>query len=500
MSDQNPDQLSVPARRGTARGKGVLPALVLSVLAFSLVQTSVVPILPTLQKDLHVAGSGITWLMTANLLSAAVFTPLLARIGDLRGRKPVLVIAIAGVLAGGVLGGIGGSFQLLLVARVLAGTGGAILPLAVAVVRDELPREKVTGGVALISASLGIGSGLGLVATGAVVQHFDYQAVFWMGAVLAAVAFALVLLLVPHDPVTAEGKADPLGALLLAGWLSAFLIAVSQGNEWGWASGRTLGLFALAAVVLAVWVVVERRVASPLVDISMLAKPTIAVTNTAAVLVGFAMYGAFLLMSNFTQTPKAVGYGFGASVLASGWMLFPSAVGSFAAGLGGAALIRRRGPRLPLVLGGAATAVAMAVLVFVHGSPVDVVIASGLMGVGVGMAYAAMPAYINASVPVEQSGIANGMNAVLRTVGGAIGTAVVGAVLTAGVKPVAPGLALPTVDAYNHSFILAAALAVLAAAVPFLVKPPAMAAAATVTPIIAQNGEPVRTEMAGANA
>ncbi|MFD0632669.1 MFS transporter [Catenulispora yoronensis] len=135
------------------RGKGVLPALVLSVLAFSLVQTSVVPILPTLQKDLDVAGSGITWLMTANLLSAAVLTPLLARVGDLRGRKPVLVVAIAGVLAGGVLGGIGGSFQLLLIARVLAGTGGAILPLAVAVVRDELPREKVTGGVALISAS-----------------------------------------------------------------------------------------------------------------------------------------------------------------------------------------------------------------------------------------------------------------------------------------------------------------------------------------------------------
>ncbi|NUR27793.1 MAG: MFS transporter, partial [Catenulispora sp.] len=227
--------------------------------------------------------------------------------------------------------------------------------------------------------------------------------------------------------------------------------------------------------------------------------PTIAVTNTAAVLVGFAMYGAFLLMSNFTQTPEKVGYGFGASVLASGWMLFPSAVGSFAAGLGGASLIKRGGPRLPLVLGGAATAVALALLVFVHDSQWDVVIASGVLGVGVGMAYAAMPAYINASVPVQQSGIANGMNAVLRTVGGAIGTAVMGAVLTADVKQVAPGVKLPTIDAYTHSFMIAAALAVVAAAVPFLVKAPKMGQVAS-TPIVAQEDETARAQMAGANA
>ena len=249
------------------RSGGVLPALVLAVLAFSLVQTSVVPILPTLQHQLRVTGSAITWLMTANLLSAAVLTPLLARVGDLRGRKPVLLIAIAGVLAGGVLGGLTSSFPLLVVARVIAGTGGAILPLAVAVVRDELPREKVTGAVALISASLGVGSGLGLVATGAIVEHFDYKAVFWMGAALSAVAVLLVAALVPHDPVHAEGKADPLGAVLLAGWLSSFLIAVSQGNAWGWTSARTLGLFVAAAVLLAVWVAVERRMSSPLVDI-----------------------------------------------------------------------------------------------------------------------------------------------------------------------------------------------------------------------------------------
>jgi len=297
--------------------------------------------------------------------------------------------------------------------------------------------------------------------------------------VLAAIALVLVTALVPHDPVTAEGKADPLGALLLAGWLSAFLIAVSQGNDWGWASGATLGLFVLAVVLLVVWVVVERRVESPLVDISMLAKPAIAVTNASGVLVGFAMYGSFLLMSNFTQTPKAVGYGFGATVLASGWMLFPSAVGSFVAAPVGAALIKRGGPRLPLVLGGLFATVGLGMLIFAHSAEWHVIVASGVMGIGVGMAYAAMPAYINASVPVEQSGIANGMNAVLRTVGGAVGSAVMGAVLTGSVRQVAPGVNLPTIDAYNHGFVIAAALSLVAAAVPFLAKAPRMAAVTT---------------------
>src|SRR5207245_1127501 len=157
-----------------------------------------------------------------------------------------------------------------------------------------------------------------------------------------------------------------------------------------WASTRTLGLFALAAITLVAWVAVERRVASPLVDISMLAKPAIAVTNTAGVLIGFAMYGSFLLMSDFTQTPKAVGYGF------------------------------------------------------------------------------------RASVPVQQSGIANGMNAVLRTVGGAVGSAVMGAVLTGSMTQVAPGVKLPTVDAYTHGFMIAAVLGLVAAVVPFLVQAPKM--------------------------
>ncbi|MFF4650644.1 MFS transporter [Streptomyces sp. NPDC001380] len=473
MSEAPQPAATAPVQQGSGR---VLPALVLAMLAFSVVQTAVVPILPSLAREFDATGSSITWLMTANLLAAAVLTPLLGRFGDLRGRKPVLLLSLAGLVAGSGIAVATHSFSWLVVARVLQGAGGGVLPLAISIVRDELPPRKVTGGVALISASMGVGSGLGLVATGLLIEHWSYKSIFWMGLAFGLVALLLVALRVPSDPVVDRaGGADPLGALTLAAWLSALLVAVSQGNGWGWTSGRTLGLFAVAAVVAAAWVALELKVAHPLVDMSMMARPAVAFTNLSGLLVGFGMYGSFMVISDFAQTPAKVGYGFTATVLHAGVMLLPSALGSLVAAPVGALLIARRGPRLPLVLGALVGAVAMGYLALRHGREGDVYTASGLFGLGVGLAYAAMPAYINGAVPAEQSGIANGMNAVLRTVGGAIGTAVMGAVLTG---DTIPAIGLPTLDAYRHAFWITAVGCLVAAVVPFAIRRTATAASA----------------------
>ncbi|MET9612764.1 MFS transporter [Kitasatospora indigofera] len=463
-----PQPTTAAAKQSSAR---VLPALILAMLAFSVVQTAVVPILPSLAKELNVSGSNITWLMTANLLSAAVLTPLLGRFGDLRGRKPMLLISLTGLVAGSALAVSTHSFTWLVVARVLQGAGGGVLPLAISIVRDELPKEKVTGGVAGISASMGVGSGLGLVATGLLLEHWSYKSIFWMGLVFGLIAVALVALRVPKDPVVdTEGGADPLGAITLAGWLSALLVAVSQGNTWGWTSNKTLGLFAVAAVVALIWGIIEVKVKHPLVDMSMMSRPAVAFTNLAGLLIGFGMYGSFMVISNFAQTPERLThYGFTATVLHAGVMLLPSAVGSMVAAPLGAVLIARRGPRLPLVLGGVLGAVAMSYLAMRHSHEADLYTASAIFGLGIGLAFSAMPAYINGAVPVEQSGIANGMNAVLRTVGGAIGTAVMAAILTGDTIPRLP-VALPTLNAYQHAFWTAAAVCLVAGAVPFLIR------------------------------
>jgi MFS family permease len=454
-------------------------------LAFSVVQTAVVPILPSLARELNVSGSTVTWLMTANLLSAAVLTPLLGRFGDLRGRKPMLLISLTGLVAGSALAVSTHSFTWLVVARVLQGAGGGVLPLAISIVRDELPKEKVTGGVAGISASMGVGSGLGLVATGLLLEHWSYKSIFWMGLVFGLIAIALVALRVPSDPVVdTEGGADPLGAITLAAWLSALLVAVSQGNHWGWTSNRTLGLFAVAAVIALGWGIIETKVKHPLVDMTMMSRPAVAFTNLAGLLIGFGMYGSFMVISNFAQTPeKLAHYGFTATVLHAGVMLLPSAIGSMVAAPVGALLIARRGPRLPLVLGGVLGAVAMAYLATRHSHEADIYTASAIFGLGIGLAFSAMPAYINGAVPVEQSGIANGMNAVLRTVGGAVGTAVMAAILTGDTIPRLP-VALPTLDAYEHAFWTAGVICLVAGAVPFLIRrgKPAAAAAPAEAP------------------
>ncbi|MER7705505.1 MFS transporter [Kitasatospora sp. NPDC097605] len=491
-----PQPTTAAEKQSSAR---VLPALILAMLSFSVVQTAVVPILPSLAKELSVSGSSITWLMTANLLSAAVLTPLLGRFGDLRGRKPMLLISLAGLVAGSALAVSTHSFTWLVVARVLQGAGGGVLPLAISIVRDELPKQKVTGGVAAISASMGVGSGLGLVATGLLLEHWSYKSIFWMGLVFGLIAVALVALRVPTDPVTdKDGGADPLGALTLAGWLSALLVAVSQGNNWGWTSTKTLGLFAVAAVVALIWGVIEVKVAHPLVDMKMMSRPAVAFTNLAGLLIGFGMYGSFMVISNFAQTPeKLAHYGFTATVLHAGVMLLPSALGSMVAAPLGALLIARRGPRLPLVLGGVLGAVAMAYLALRHSHEGDIYLSSAIFGLGIGLAFSAMPAYINGAVPVEQSGIANGMNAVLRTVGGAIGTAVMAAILTGDTMKLPIPVSLPTLDAYQHAFWTAAVVCVVAGAVPFLIRTVKPATSVTLgnrTADLTSGREPVKTD------
>ncbi|WP_063628109.1 MFS transporter [Actinospica robiniae] len=456
----------------------ILGALVLAMMAFTVVQTSVVPILPTLGEAFHLTTATVAWMMTANLLAAAVLTPLLGRMGDLYGRKWVLVLSVLGLVAGSALAYSVHSWPVLVAGRVLQGFGGGILPLAIAVIRDELPREKVTGAVSLVSASLGVGSGLSLVVTGWMMQHWSYQSVFLLGLILGLVALAAVLVAIKHDPVEDRvGSMDPLGALLLAVWLSALLLALSEGAAWGWHSASVLGLFVGAAVVLGLWIVLELRTAHPLVDVRVLARPAVAVPNVSGFCVGFLMYASFTLLSDFTQTPSAVGYGFSASILHSGILLLPSAVGSFLGAPIGARLIGRFGPKAPMALGGALAGLSMLFLGLWHGSQGDVYGASGVMGLGIGLAYAAMPAYINGAVPPEQAGIANSVNAVLRTVGGAVGTAVAGVVLTSSTissallahTPMA-GLVLPTGGAYRTAFLVCGVLGLAAAAVPLAVR------------------------------
>ncbi|WP_229865402.1 MFS transporter [Streptomyces spinoverrucosus] len=452
--------LAPPHGRHRAETAVVL-ALSLAAMIVSMMQTLVVPILGLIQSSLGVGSAEVSWVTTATLLSAAVFTPLLGRFGDQHGKKPTLVGVLAVMIAGSVLAATTDSLLWLIVGRVLQGAATAIFPLALSVLREEVPARRLPGAMALVSGTLAFGSGFALVTTGLLTrgEDADYHRVFWLATGLAVVTLLAVVVLVPASRTKTGGRTDMLGALTLGLFLVLLLLPISQGHEWGWTSARTLGSFAGAVVMAGVWSFTESRVREPMVDMRMFLHRPVLLSNLAGLFVGFGMFAQFLGVSYLAQVPRDVaGYGFGASVLrASVEYLLPSTIASLVASQFGGLLIRRTGPRLTLALSAMIGVAGFTWLAAAHSSTPSVIGAGMAVGTAISLGYAAMPALIVAGVPPHQTGIANGINSISRSVGSAIGSALITSLLAsrtiqnlpAGVPP------LPAESQFTLSFALA---------------------------------------------
>ena len=421
---------TAPQPATAARPGLILGVLALGGAAYALLQSLVVPALPVLQHDLHTSTSGVTWVFTSYLLAASIVTPIAGRLGDMFGKKRVLVVALAGLAAGALLGAVVSSLPLMIVARTIQGLGGAIFPLAFGIIRDEFPRERVAGAIALISGILGIGGGLGIVLAGPILQHLSFHWLFWIPFVATLIAAAAAAVVVPESPVRAPGSVHWLGGVLLSAWLVALLLAVSEGTAWGWTSAKTIGLFVLTVVFASAWIRAESRSRHPLVDMKMMRLSGVWTTNVAALLLGFGMYSAFILIPQFVQTPTSTGYGFGASVSQAGLFLVPTTIALMIASPIGGRLSGIVGSKVPLVLGSIVTTVAFVVLA-IAGARWEIYLAATLVGVGVGFAFASMANLIVEAVPPGQTGVATGMNTIVRTIGGAIGAEIAASVLAA---------------------------------------------------------------------
>lgn len=445
-----------------------LSVLALAALALSLAQTMVVPALPALQRDFGVDASDATWVLTAFLLTSSVSTPLLGRLGDMYGKERLLLLALFFFGAGSVVCALSGSLAVLVAGRAVAGLGGAIIPLAIGIVRDEFPREKVATGIGTISAMFGIGGGAGLVIAGVLVDHVSVAWIFWLSVAGTALAALGTWRYVPESPVRVRARVDWAGAVLLSLALTALLLGVSEGNRWGWTSAGVLGLFATAVVFAIAFVAFQLRTTDPIVDMKVMRERAVWTTNAVAFAVGFAMFGSFILIPQLVQTPEAAGYGFGASVTASGLFLLPSSVVMLFAGPLSGSLGNRFGSKLPLGIGAAVAAVAYFWLAFEHGARIDIYLGSTLLGLGIGLAFAAMANLIVSAVPQDQTGVATAINAIMRTVGGAIGAQVAAALVTASF--VAVGTAqLPAERGYTAAFIMSGAGALVALLATFAI-------------------------------
>ncbi len=441
-------------------------ALGMSALTFSLLQTMIAPALPTIRAEFGSSQAGIAWIMTAYLLSASVATPILGRLGDVYGKKRVLVGMLAVLAIGTVTAALATSLTVMLIARVIQGVGGAIFPLAFGIIRDEFPPEKVGGAIGVVSAVLGVGSGTGTVISGPISSHLGYHWLFWLPAIAIAIAFVVTVLCVPESPIRVAGKVSVGGALLLAAWLVVLLLGISQGPRWGWGSSSVFGLFALAGLLIVVWITVESRSAQPLVDMRMMRIPTVYRTNITAILFGFTMFSMMVFVPQFVETPPSAGYGFGASITQAGLFMLPCSIFMLVAGIFASRLGVRFGAKVPLVMGTLIAAAATCVLAFAHSESYMIYIATSLMGIGIGLGFASMSHLVVVAVRPDQTGIASGMNANIRTIGGSIGTTVIATVITAGV-----GIGtLPHESGYTNAFVLMAVgfgvAAVAAASLP----------------------------------
>ena len=443
-------------------------------MAYALQQTMVVPALPVFQRDLHTTTTWATWVLTVFLLVASVATPILGKLGDQYGKERLLTISLTIFLAGCIGSAAAWNIWSLIAFRAVAGAGAAVFPLSFAIIRDEFPPEKVGVGIGLVSAVFGVGGGFGIVFSGVIVDNFSWRWLFIVGALGVAASVVLAHRFVPESPIKTPSRVDVPGAVLLSVGLIALLLALSEGESWGWTGGRILGLFGAALVVLVVWGLVELRVPEPLIDMRVLAQRPVLFTNLTAIISGFAMFGTFVLIPNFVETPRglshslarAVDYGFGASATKAGLYLLPSSIVLLFAGPIAGLLGRRLGFKWPLALGMLLVAAASASFAAFHSRPWEILAAMPLLGIGVGFAFAAMATLIVEAVRAEETGVATGMNTVMRTVGGVIGGQVGAALLTA---YTIRGTAVPSVTGYEATFGVCAVAAFFGAALAVLV-------------------------------
>jgi EmrB/QacA subfamily drug resistance transporter len=459
--------------------------LILAVLAaagttFALLQAIVVPALPTLQHAFGAGSGDVAWILTLNLLSTAVLTPVLGRAGDIHGKSRVLTAVMAVLVAGTVIAALAASLPLMLVGRVVQGAGGAVYPLAFGIVRDELPPERVPGGIGLVSSLLGIGAGLGLVVPGFILEHLSYHWLFWLPLMVLVPTTALTARCVPRSPASATAPINWVSALLMCLGLGAVLVAISETAAWGWGSPRTLGVAAAGVLLVVAWVINELRAAEPLVDMRMMATRGVWTANLAAFLLGVGMYSSIAVLPALVQLPRVTGFGFGGTAVTAGLFMLPTAAVQLLLGPFCGRVDRRVGARTMLQAGMACSLAAYLILVAGHRTATELVAATVILGLGLGLGLSSLANLIVRAVHVGHTGVATGMNTVMRTLGGAFG-----AQLAATCIASSHGVAgLPSDHGFTLAFVMCA-LALAAGLVAAWLVPARRAARPRVTTALA---------------
>lgn len=447
----------------------IIAVLAASGVSASLTQTLLIPIIGDLPRLLNASPSNASWAITATLLTAAVSNPIVGRLGDAYGKRRMLILLLFALFIGSVICALTTSLWPMLIGRSLQGVASAAVPLGMAILRDALSYERVFGGMAVVSATMGIGSAVGLPLAAFIARVADWHLLFWISAILALSLIVAVMLVIPKSVQGVATAFDGIGAFGLATVLILLLIPLSKGTEWGWGSPLVWGQLSVAVVVGAGWSYTQMRRTDPLVDLRLMRSRSLFFTNAASLLMGFALFSSMLVIPQVLQIPSSAGFGFGLDLAVAGFALMPAGVAMlFVAPLGGR-LTQRAGARPTLVLGLIIVAAGYGVYAVSLNLLPALLSGSLIIGMGMGFAFAAVPALIMNSVPSSHGGVANGVNALIASIGSSIGSAIIAAVLLTSSVSVG-GIIFPSAEAFRLAVFLGGGSALVAAALASLAR------------------------------
>lgn len=356
---------------------------------------------------------------------------MISRLADSYGKRRMILVTLGLMILGSLIGSFSTTLAPALVARVLLGTSIAMLPVGIAIMRDELPPDRVPLGVSLLSTTLSFGAGLGVPLGGALARYADWHATFWLPGALAVALVILLPRVVPESSVISRGRFDLIGSVLLSIGLVALLLAISKGGTWGWFSAQTAGLGVAGVVILAaVWLPYQMRTAHPLVDVRTASRPAVLLVNLAGLGLGFAVMINMLVTSQLLQTPASIG-GLGQSPMATGLWMIPGTVAFAVFAPISAWMSARFGPQATMLIGTGATAVGFVASVFLSSQLWQIAFVFALTSAAISISYAVMPTILLRSVPATESASVNGLNTLMRSVGTSVASAAVASAIAA---------------------------------------------------------------------
>jgi EmrB/QacA subfamily drug resistance transporter len=437
-----------------------LRVLALSLVIIGLDNTILNVALPSLQEHFDASSSTLQWMVDSYLVTFAGLLLTLGTLGDRFGRKRALQtgIALFGLSSLAVLF-VETSTQLIAV-RALMGVGGAlIMPATLSIITNVFPREERAKAIGIWAGTASIGVGLGPLFGGLLLEYFDWYSVFLVNVPVAIVAFVAGMRLVPESRDPNPGRFDVPGALLSIGALVALIYAIIEAPEKGWLDPATLGVFGTALALGAMFVAWELRTTAPMLDLSLFRNPRFGIGSMSISLASFSLFGAIFVITQFLQFAK------GYSPLEAGAAMVPVAFGLMLGAVSSTKLAARMGTTRVVAFGLTGLGTMLATTLLWTSDMPYWPIGVWFFGAAVSMGYILGPATasVMGAVPKEKSGVASAMNDVTRQVGGSLGTAIIGSLVTSfygsRVADAASGLPSGTEDAVKDSIGTADAVA-----------------------------------------